>query len=137
MYSDRAGTSVLIIDGDDNDRQYYAQRLRLSSPDYAIIESPNAENGLHIYNSQSVDCVVLELILPDASGFEVLLRLVPVPSRCEVAVVVLTKLTSPSVLELAVQNGAHTALKKVSTTGEILCQAILNAVSVARRDGKS
>ena len=129
-----ARTTVLIIDGDNEERQYYAERLKLCSPDYTIFESTSAKMGLGVFNSNPIDCVVLELVLPDASGFEVLLKLNPDLSRPETAVIVLTQLNSPSLFDLAVKNGAHSALHKTTTSGEILHTTIRNAVLSLRRD---
>jgi DNA-binding response OmpR family regulator len=39
------------------------------------------QDGLEIYQTQPIDCVVLEMDLTDMSGFEVLVRLVPVASK--------------------------------------------------------
>jgi hypothetical protein len=33
--------NILLIDGIDKDRQYYAQRLTVISPDYQILEAAN------------------------------------------------------------------------------------------------
>ena len=127
-------TTVLIIDGDNEERQYYAERLKLCSPDYTIFESTSAKMGLGFFSSNPIDCVVLELLLPDASGFEVLLKLNPDLNRPEIAVIVLTQLNSPSLFDLAVKNGAHSVLHKTTTSGEILHKTILNAVLSLRRD---
>jgi PleD family two-component response regulator len=125
--------SVLFIDGNESERQYYTERLK---PHYLIFESPSAKTGLDFYGSKSVDCVVLDLELPDTSGFEVLGRLIPVASRPGIAVVVLTRLTSPSLLDLAVKKGAKYALHKPSTSGDILDKAALNAISIVRSEKK-
>lgn len=125
--------SVLFIDGNQSERQYYTERLK---PHYVIFESTSAKTGLEFYNSNSVDCVVLELELPDTSGFEVLSQLIPVASRPEIAVVVLTRMTSPSLLELAVKKGAKYALHKPAASGDILDKAVLNAISIVRSEKK-
>jgi DNA-binding NarL/FixJ family response regulator len=74
--------------------------------------------------------VVLELSLPEESGFEVLMTLVPLASRPQLAVLVLTHMTHQSLLELAQQNGAYTCLVKKFTSGEDLDRAIQRAVSL-------
>src|SRR5690242_18175308 len=67
-------TSVLLIDGNDTDRAYFAEGVKSCSPDYLILEAKDGASGLDLYRrSQRVDCVVLELDLPDRSGFEVLI----------------------------------------------------------------
>jgi CheY-like chemotaxis protein len=121
--------SVLLIDGSQNQRAYWAGQLRLCSPDYEIIEAPDGQLGLNICRARRIDCVVLELSLPDQSGFHTLKNLVPTPSKPQVAVVVLTLITDPGVWELAKQNGAYTCLAKQFTSGDDLNKAIQRAVA--------
>jgi len=129
--------SILLVDGDDNSRTYFAERLRQRSPDYFIFEAASAKAGLQIYESISIDCVVLELDLPDTSGFELLVELVPIASRPEVAVVVLTRLTSSSLLNIALKNGAQAVSQKSMTSCDSLDKAILKAIStVTAEKGK-
>ena len=73
--------------------------------------------------------MVLELSLPDQSGFQTLMKLVPIASRPHVAVVVLTLITLPGVWELAKQNGAYTCLAKPCASGEDLDKAIQRAIA--------
>jgi len=73
---------------------------------------------------------VLELSLPNQSGFQTLVDLVPIASRGQVAVVVLTLMTYPGVWELAKQNGAYTCLAKKFTSGEDLERAYQRVVSL-------
>jgi DNA-binding NarL/FixJ family response regulator len=73
---------------------------------------------------------VLELSLPNQSGFQTLVDLVPIASRPQVAVVVLTLMTYPGVWGLAKQNGAYTCLAKKFTSGEDLEQSYQRAVSL-------
>ena len=75
--------------------------------------------------------MVLELSLPDQSGFQTLVDLVPITSGPHVAVVVLTLMTYSGLWELAKQYGAYTCLAKKCTTGEDLDKAIQRAVAFA------
>jgi len=104
--------TTLLIDGNHRDRQYYAERLRRSLPDSVVIQATTGQSGLVICNTQAVDCVVLELDLPDMSGFEVLLKLVPRVYRPEIAVIILTSFSNPQLLEAAIRNGAQASLRK-------------------------
>ena len=122
-------TSVLLIDGSKNHRAYWADQLRRCSPDYQIIEAEDGQSGLNICRSRRIDCVVLELSLPDQSGFETLVNLVPIASKSNVAVVVLTLMTQRAVWELAKQNGAYACLAKQFTRGKDLDKAIQHAVA--------
>lgn len=122
-------SSVLLIDGNNKERLYYAEQLRLSHG-FLIAEAADGQRGLDNYRSLRPDCVVIELDLPDGSGFQVLMDLVPVANRPNVAVIVLTKLTHPGLRELAIQNGASACLVKQDTSGEDLARAIQRAVAL-------
>jgi CheY-like chemotaxis protein len=117
-------TSVLLIDGSKNQREYWADQLKRCSLDYEIVEALDGQSGLDVYRSRRIDCVVLELSLPDQSGFQTLVDLVPVARRPHVAVIVLTQMTQRGVWELAKQNGAYACLAKQFTSGEDLDRAI-------------
>src|SRR5437867_2920814 len=100
--------SVLFIDGNNADRSNFVEGLKRCSPDYQIQEALDGRSGLDLYRqSQRIDCVVLELSLPDRSGFQTLVDLVPIARRPHVAVIILTQMTHRGVWELAKQNGAY------------------------------
>jgi DNA-binding NarL/FixJ family response regulator len=128
--------SILLIDGNDKDRQYYTHRLKVSSPDYIIVEAATGQTGLDLYKAQSIDCVILELGLPDMSGFEVLLKLVPIVKQPQIPVVVLTAFTNGPLLEVAKLNGAIATLQKNITSGDDLDIVLHKAMAIIPRNGK-
>jgi DNA-binding response OmpR family regulator len=93
------------------------------------MEAATGRMGLDLFQSQSIDCVVLELDLPYMSGFEVLLTLVPLARQPEIAVIFLTRLTNPHLHKVGVQNGAQAYLRKTFTSGDLLDNAILKAIA--------
>jgi DNA-binding NarL/FixJ family response regulator len=123
-------TSVLLIDSSKKQRTYWVNELRRCSSDYEIFEASDAQTGLALCQSRRIDCVVLEISLPDQSGFKALVELVPLASKPHVAVVILTLLTHPGVWRLAKETGAYTCLAKEFTTGEDLDRAIQRAVGI-------
>jgi DNA-binding NarL/FixJ family response regulator len=123
-------TSVLLIDSSKKQRTYWANELRRCSSDYEVFEASDAQAGLDLCQSRRIDCVVLEISLPDQSGFKALVELVPLASKSHVAVVILTLPTHPGVWRLAKETGAYTCLAKEFTTGEDLDRAIQRAVGI-------
>ena len=121
--------SIFLIDGNHKDREYYAHRLKLSSPDFDVVQAETGRAGLDFCTRQLIDCVVLEIDLPDMSGFEILTNLVPRAFHPEIAVVVLTGITNQFLLELALKNGAQAVLFKSAASGDILDVVILKAIS--------
>src|SRR5690242_2672009 len=107
-------TSILLIDGNTKDRQHYAHRLQVSSPDY----------------------VIFELGLPDMSGFDVLAKLLPVARRPEIPVIVLTKYSNEALWHVATMNGAFCTLQKSTTSGDHLHEVVSKALATIPRDRK-
>jgi DNA-binding NarL/FixJ family response regulator len=122
-------TSVLLIDGHDRDRTSFANQLKRCSPDYTIHEAADGQSGLICYRSRQIHCVVLEIDLPDTSGFKLLIELVPVARRPTVAVIILTRLSNQALWELATTNGAYVCLFKPHTSGDYLDKAIQRAIN--------
>jgi PleD family two-component response regulator len=127
--------SVLFIDSHDTDRNYYADRLLISSPEYLIFHAASGKAGISVYETVEIDCVVLEIDLADMSGFEVLVQLISTRPP-KIPVIVLTHLTNPFILDLALQNGAVAALCKRTTPGDVLDKTVLRGVSTIQRDRK-
>jgi DNA-binding NarL/FixJ family response regulator len=126
-------TSVLLIDGSDADRKYFADQLKGRSPDYKILEASNGEDGLILYRYRRIDCVVVALELPDQSGLKVLVDLVPIASRPNVAVIVLTNRLQRGLREIALQNGAYACFVKQFMSGDDLDRAIQRAIAFVGR----
>jgi DNA-binding response OmpR family regulator len=61
--------SLLFIEDDDQIR--LALRLALEDEGYEVRESPDGRSGLAAFESKEPDLVLLDLRLPDLSGFEV------------------------------------------------------------------
>ena len=126
--------SILFIDSNTRDREYYTWRLGASQLRYDIVHAATGRGGLDHCARQPIDCVVLELDLPDMPGFEVLAKLVRSACHPEMAVVVLTGLPNPYLLELGLKNGAQAALQKMTPSGHMLERSILNAIAGVKRD---
>jgi PleD family two-component response regulator len=127
------GITILLIDDDTRQCEFYAGQLQVSSSNYDIAFAVTGRAGLDICERQPIDCVVLEIDLPDVSGFTVLSTLVPRASHPEIAVIVLTRLPNPFLLELAIKNGAQAAFHKTTVSGDQLEKSILKAISTVRK----
>jgi len=129
MLIDHSSPTILFIDHHDDDRQYWVQRLRMSSPEYVILEASTGKSGISICRSQRVECIVSELTLPDMSGFDVLLQLVPKPRHPEIALIFLTRLILAPMKDLALNNGAQAYLVKSHSSGDELDTTIHKALA--------
>lgn len=72
-----APISILFVDPDIEGRAYWLRRLATSSPEYFVSTVEDGHTALKLCKFRKFDCVMLELVLPDLSGFEVLINLCP------------------------------------------------------------
>ena len=123
--------TILIIDDNEEDLKYWSELLKRSSSNYPVLESSSAAAGLAVCATRAVDCVVLDLDMPQ-SGFHVLLELVPDRQHPKVPVVVLTRLPHPNLLEMAKHNGAQACLIKQSASVQDLEHAIQQGMAAVK-----
>ena len=126
--------SILLIDANHRDRECYARRLKASSLNCDVVQAATGRAGLDVCARQPIDCVVLEIDLPDMSGFQVLEFLVWSASHPQRAVVVLTGLPNEHLLKLALKNGAQAALQKRAPSADKLEESILRAIAAVKQD---
>ena len=79
---------LLIVE--DNTAELLGVSELLSHDDIDVIAVSNGRDALDSLRTQPADCVVLDLKLPDMSGFEVLEHIRDDPALCDVPVVVFT-----------------------------------------------
>ena len=126
-----APAHVLMIDGCDAERRFYARQLSDCSPQHTIVEAEDGRSGLNIFRSSRIDCVVLDLDLIDISAFEVLGNLHPSSDTSLVPIVVLTHIGNRWLFERARREGAASCLVKSVTSGYLLSQVIRKAMYLA------
>jgi CheY-like chemotaxis protein len=122
-------TTVLFIDDDPAALEVWSERLSQCSATYSTLTATDIRAGLDLYRSQKVDCVVLDLDMPDGSGFEVMLSLIPDRRRPSIAVVVLTRLPYTNIHEMAMHNGAQACLVKQHSSANDLHTSVQNAIA--------
>jgi len=66
----RAGPLVLIVDDDDRLREYV--RVNLEAEGYVVREAASAAEGLAALGEQSPDLILLDVMMPQVDGWEML-----------------------------------------------------------------
>lgn len=99
--------TLLFIEDDSNIRA--ALRLALEDEGYKVLESPNGQSGLERFASENVDLVLLDLRLPDMSGFDVCREL---RSKSLVPIIMVTAQTDTHDLVAGLEAGADDYVTK-------------------------
>ncbi len=89
---------------------------KLSSENYDVIEALDGKQGLDIVKNQKIDLILLDLILPEMDGFEVLANLKSDPELSRIPVIVISNLGEASQIEKALKMGADDYLIKAHFT---------------------
>jgi CheY-like chemotaxis protein len=126
--------TVLLIDDNSEDRAYWSSSLKNPPLGFLVLEAACGESGFKLCQSQHVDCVVLDLEMPE-SGLFTLLKLIPDPTRRRVPVVILTKLAQPSLIKLMKSMGAYECLVKEYCSPENLADTIQQAIAAVKSEG--
>ncbi|MFC1629704.1 response regulator [Patescibacteria group bacterium] len=84
----------------------------LGQEDYEMISALDGEVGLRLAKEKAPDLILLDLILPKISGFDVLKRLKGDDQTKGIPVIVLTNLEGLGEIDKAIELGATTYLVK-------------------------
>jgi DNA-binding response OmpR family regulator len=82
--------NILIIEDDDFFRELI--RKKLSSQDFKVSEAINGEDGLIMIKEERPDLILLDLLLPNIDGFEVLSKIKLDPNNSLIPVIILSNL---------------------------------------------
>ncbi len=117
---------VLLIADDDEDILMLVQ-LRLSRSGFEVIVARDGEEALRLAREHRPDLVVLDWMMPKASGVEVLRELRADVETAEIPVVLLTARVSATDIEEGVAAGADDYIVKPFSPQELAVrvQAIL------------
>ena len=125
----RAMTRVLAIDDQPAFRYVLGQLLDRSR--YTIAEAENAEEGLRKAHLVQPDVILLDIVLPDLSGAEVLHRLKLDPVTAHIPVVILTSMPAGHAALDATASLASGYVPKHALTEESITKAIAAATAHA------
>lgn len=81
-------STLLIIDDNDMNRDLLARRL--SQAYYEVIDVPSGKEALEVVKRRKVDLILLDILMPDMDGYEVLEHLKENPDSRTIPVIMLT-----------------------------------------------
>ena len=128
VQSSPSSKTIVLIEDNKEDLQYWSKTLRSAPFNYTVLESSDAQSGLELCREHAIDCVLLDLDMPE-SGFHVLLELIPNRTHPRIPVIILTHLPHPNLWEMAKHNGAQACLLKQRTSAQDLHCAIQTAIT--------
>jgi signal transduction histidine kinase/DNA-binding response OmpR family regulator len=112
----RRGRHVLVVDDDEDVRAVLRRTLRAEG--YSVVEAANGREALEAIADAKPDAIVLDLMMPEVDGFEVVEALAGRQDWREIPVIVLTGLTVNERERQRLTGAVMTVLRKDSGSGE-------------------
>ena len=127
--TDTVTRTVLIVEDSDEDRFMYREFIgQLTAINKRFLEEESGEAGLKRYGEETIDCILLDLHLPDMNGLEFLGQFHKTYGKDVCPIIMLTGTGTEEDAVMALKAGAHDYLSKVRLTAEDLNRAVENAI---------
>ncbi len=101
--------TLLVVDDDPMNRELMR---RLFEPDYQVYCAEGGKVALDMLARLPVDVVLLDIMMPDMNGFEVLRRIRETPETADLPVMIISALTESDTIVQGLQSGANDYLTK-------------------------
>ncbi len=124
---DKKRPTILLVDDDESIRDTLEAILQ---KDYNVLKAPNGHTGLQLIHAHDIQIVLLDLLLPDLNGLEVLKQIKDRFSDIEVIMITAVKEVGTAVQ--AMKLGAYHYITKSFDYDEIL--ALVGKVVERQRD---
>lgn len=111
---------ILVVD-DQPDNVFILQD-RLENYGFEVITAYDGPSGIEKAVSEQPDLILLDVMMPGMSGFEVCKNLVENPSTKIIPIILVTALTSAEDIEEGLQAGAYDYIKKPFNKVELLAR---------------
>ncbi len=119
--------TILIVEDDMLFQSIY--RARLTQEGYSVKVASDGEDALREMETSPPDIVLLDLVLPRLSGYEVLTRMRANPTLADVPVIVLTNKGEPEDVQRGMEKGATDYLIKTVAHPKEVVWKIRQAIS--------
>ena len=110
MNMDGNSLKIVIIEDEPDTAEMYAEMMRISG--YEVVKHFGGLSAVAQLVDQKPDGVVLDLMMPDLSGMEVLHYIKAQPSLAELPVIIVSAKTMPDDVEAGLKAGATAYLTK-------------------------
>ena len=109
---DNTGKKILLIEDDDLIRELYADQLKMAG--LQVFGYASGKTGLEAFKEQKYDLVLLDIMLPDTNGLEILRQMKQNSDLKSIPVVLLTNLGQDSIIKEGFKLGADGYLVKLA-----------------------
>ncbi len=119
--------NALIVDDSEDDREFIERVLKKTGQFENIHHASTVEQGMDILRQQAVDVILLDYLMPQCDGIEMVIQIKAMESIGPTAIVMISNLEDESRQLECLQAGAHDFLNKTAVDPKSLRKAILHS----------
>ena len=102
--------TVLIIEDEEDAAELFAEMMRVSG--YRVIKTSRSTPAIGMMTAEKPDVVLLDIMMPEISGLDILRQMRRDPALANIPVVVITAKGMPADIKNGMEAGAFTYLTK-------------------------
>ena len=127
----RSDYRILVVD--DVMSNVLLLKILLTNEKFQVLTANNGTSCLQVCREQHPDLVLLDVMMPDISGFDTAVELKKNPETADIPIIFLTALNSPSDLVHGFQVGANDSLSKPFNKEELIMRVMHQISLVAAK----
>ncbi len=121
---------VVVVEDEPDTAEMFAEMMRLSG--YQVFKCYGGAAAMELIGEHKPDAVVLDVMMPDLSGLDVLRKMRQDPEMVDIPVVVASAKSLPSDIQAGLDAGASAYLTKPVTYQEF-SQAVQKTIDAAEK----
>ena len=102
--------TVLIIEDEEDAAELFAEMMRVSG--FRVLKTSKSAPALSMMSAEKPDIVLLDIMMPEISGLDILRQMRRDPALANIPVIVVTAKSMPSDIKNGMEAGASTYLTK-------------------------
>jgi len=102
--------TVLIIEDEEDAAELFAEMMRVSG--FRVLKTSKSAPALSMIADNKPDVVLLDIMMPEVSGLDILRQMRSNPNLANIPVIVVTAKTMPTDIKNGMEAGASTYLTK-------------------------
>ena len=102
--------TVVVVEDEVDAAEMFGEMMRVNG--YRVVKCYSSAPALHIIASEMPDMVILDVMMPDVSGIEVLKHMRREPALADIPVIVVSAKSMPADIKTGLDAGASVYLTK-------------------------
>lgn len=102
--------TVLIIEDEEDAAELFAEMMRVSG--FRVLKTSNSAPAIAMMASEKPDVIILDIMMPEISGLDILRQMRRDPELANIPVVVVSAKSMPADIKNGMEAGASTYLTK-------------------------